>query len=163
MPRQIDLVDIMVRASSERWCVNWGCTTCGSQQIRATFKSLLAEHTAQEIASALATVDRDFHFASAEWLLRALSDPWSLGSLSSRKLLEILGSSLAGLHYKRMLDAKAAADARRKDHDLRNDPDEIIRRREEKKRQKAEDHQKRLDAKKARDAVFHAQMKDTRE
>lgn len=163
MPEPIDLAYLMARANKEHWCVFWGCTTCGSHQMQAAFQALAAEYAYSDIAAALADVDGDINFDVAEWLLRKLSYPWARGSLSSRKLLDVLGTSAAGRHYNRMLEAKAIADARRQEHELRNDPDEILRRRRVKKEQKAEGHLKRLEAKKVRDAAYHARIKGCRE
>ena len=163
MPEAIDITGIMIRASKERWCVAWHCSTCDANQMRSTFTALLAKHTHLEIASALAGVEREFDFGAAEWMLRALSDPWSLGSLSSSKLRDTLGHGFAGRHYQNMLEAKAIRDARRRAHDLQNDPDEVVRRREERKQQKAKAHQERLELKKLRDAAFRAQARKTQE
>jgi hypothetical protein len=128
--------------------------------MRSTFQALSDRHSYEEIASALAAVGPGFNVDIAEWLLRALSHPWNRGSLSSKKLEEILSNSPAGVHYKRMLAAKSAADARRREHELRNDPNEVIRLRAERKQVKAEQHQKRLEAKKLRDAAYYARVKD---
>ena len=163
MPEAIDIADVLVRAREEKWCVKWGCSTCGSHQMQSTFKALLAEHTHLEIAFALADVEKEFDFDALDWVLRALSDPWSLGSLSSSKLGEVLGQSLAGSHYQNMLEAKAAKDARRRAHDLQNDPNEIVRRREYRKQSKAQAHQERLEVKKLKDAEFHARARGTQE
>lgn len=160
MLEAVQFAAIMARASDERWCADWACGTCGAHQIRSAFEELSDKHSYEEIASALAAVGPGLDLDIAEWLLRALSHPWNKGSLSSRKLEEILSNSPAGVHYKRMLAAKFAADARRREHELRNDPNEVIRLRAEKKQVKAEQHQKRLEAKKLRDAAYYARAKD---
>ena len=53
-------------------------------------------------------------------------------------------------------NAKKAANERRRAHDLRNDPDEILRYRNEKRQIKAEQHLRRMEEKKMRDEAYLA-------
>ena len=153
----IELPELMARARSERWCVQWGCTTCGSNEMRAEFTNLAARHGFEAIASALSGVRSGFGSEVAEWLLLALST-----RMSAERLQHLLDDSSAADLFRRMLNAKSAAEERRRAHALRSDPQEAKKLRDQKKALKAEAHQKRLLAKKSRDADFHDRALSTK-
>jgi len=147
----LDIASLVNQATTERWCLRWGCTTCGSNEMKVTFASLLARNTPDEIAIALGRLETDFDQWVVEWMLIALSS-----QVRTTRLIELLGSTRAGLQLGRMLDAKKAANERRRAHDLRNDPDEILRYRNEKRQLKAEQHLRRIEEKKMRDEAYLA-------
>lgn len=151
VPNSVVLSALMARAARERWCRRWRCTTCGSPEMRSSFSSLLGEWGAPGLLSALAGVGPELEPEAAEWLLCALTR-----HVPPSMIQEVLLDCPAGFLFERMLRAKAKADERRREHALRNDPEQIVLRREAKKKARAAAHLQRLEAKKLRDAEYFA-------
>jgi hypothetical protein len=77
----------------------------------------------------------------------------TIGQNEMSELAEGFNTSHSGDVYRRMLAHEENIAAKRKEHELRNDPVEVERRRAEKKAKKAQQHSIRLSAKAERDAA----------
>ena len=145
-------------AEANALCMRWGWTTCGSGPFRD-----------RVLASVSATVFDKLSANRIDDQIEMLEDPdadaptfplrWTGNRLGERKMLETLGSGIAGSHYRRMLVARDAANARREDERLAQSPENVARLRAAKAAQRQTRHRERLRAKAVRDARLRAEGK----
>jgi hypothetical protein len=147
-------LDAFLRLARERnWCHRWACTTCGSREFFGGLQELVDELGGglagkAEMAKSIAMMPLIPHSAMIEDVL-----VWLSQRLPADDLDRILGRTDAGMLFAAMKSAKAAAEARRHDHEFRNDPAFVEAERARKKEERAAAHQKRLAAKALRDAA----------
>jgi hypothetical protein len=151
MPAVQELAQLIDTAAHNRWCMRWGCTTCGSREFRTAVLSLIENHGAIAVAHALNSVSADKDDA-LHFLVRQITQ-----KLSERQLAIILINSPAALMFERLRQTRNEALARRREYAQYNSPEAIAERRAAKKRAKAEAHAARIAAKKERDAIYWQQ------
>lgn len=148
-PPRGNLGELFAQAEAENWCARWGCTTCGSHELRNGLERLAAYHGSVEALAVLAGREADFpwsdpHVFALRWIaLRYEGD-----------LVERLTGSPAGELYAAMLRAKQSGDRSRAEHAARNDRAFIDAERERKKSERAARHKARLEAKALRDKAW---------
>jgi len=172
----------LAEAVRKKLCTEIMCTTCGAREFRLGVVRALRDATVQrprkqiepeidlEVARALAEVTpygmtgpEIARFAGAVRCI--LSDLWSgapiLDSeIGSRTLLPhseieaLLGSTWAGDLLHRMKEHHEAREAERRTREVFQNPANVQKRREEKKRLKQEQHKRRLALKQERDRLW---------
>jgi hypothetical protein len=131
-PRDVSLTELLARATDEKWCVVWSCTTCGGLALRNGLSEMCDTIGPNRMARELAA-QADFIGGSAEtFVLRWLD--------TRVPLSQLLAGSDAGLFMTQMVSSKAGVTARRREHAARNDPAHIQAERDRKKAFKAEQH-----------------------
>lgn len=166
----------LTQALARRWCSKIFCTTCGARDFRQGLRDALTAATskapppirfatyskadAEFLAGALAVLTReDFEGASAEHAMQMIIheiDSSVGAAFMQGRISELLGCSWAGGTLTRMYAHAAWERERRGIHADFNDPEAVKKRRDEKKRLKAEAHAARLEAKKERDRAWWA-------
>jgi len=148
------LCEIIFRTRSMRACMKPNCTTCGATPFRKALWSSAAavspDGAAQAIVDQLSNLAPPLDVEAVQFVLWDLDR--AIGSARISGFSSHFASSPAGEVYRRMLAHEERIRARRREHELRNDPAEVERRRGEKKHEKAQLHQLRLVAKALRDA-----------
>ena len=140
------LRDLLAQAEAENWCTKWGCTTCGSRELREGLEQLASVHGSVGEIIALAGSEPDFpwsdgHVFALRWLAHR----------SDGELTGLLKGSPAGDLYATMLRAKQSGDRSRSEHAARKDPAYVAAERARKKAERAAMHKARLEAKEQRD------------
>lgn len=150
-------------------CTQIYCTTCGAMEFRRGVLAALAEATDQrprqsfdretvvEVARALAAVEPPVNESSKfeEAVRCILIDLWSGIPLLDKDIERILSGSWCDDVLHRMQEHYEAKMAKRRAREEYEDPGNVQKRREEKKRLKQEQHQRRLAIKKERDRSWH--------
>ena len=139
-------------AAKENWCHRLACTTCGSQKFYDGLQNLVDEMGggltgSVEVAKSLAMLPLLSKQTFAEAVLI-----WLARDIPSGEIGRLLGRSDAGALFASMKSAQAVAQARRHDHNLRNDPAFVEVERKRKKAERSLAHQTRIAAKALRDA-----------
>ena len=162
------LYSLLQDAVRRKLCTKMICTTCGARDFRKELHGAILsryvgsltdphayrQHVVSEITKALKNLVPDFSEARAftPAVRCLLFDIWRP---STRDEIEAqLAGSWAGRILAGMKDHYAAVVARRRAHEEMQDPINVQRRREEKKRLRQEKHQERLRLKKKRDALW---------
>jgi hypothetical protein len=153
------LAEIMASARDRNACLQPDCTTCGALPFRKTLwasaEAASLGRAAHAIADQLTKLGPPIDVKGIQFVL------WELNRTIGRKEMSDLAVGFAKSHsgdvYRRMLEHEEGILAKRKEHELRNDPIEVERRRAEKKAEKARQHSARLAAKAERDSK---RMKD---
>lgn len=154
----LDIATVIENAKARGLCMRWGCTTCGSGPFRDNIltsvgATSLDEHSARRIVNELNLLTSEDTDALT-FLLR-----WTGERLGARKMLEMLGSSAAGDHYRRMLAERDAANASREAKRLEESPENVAKLRAAKAAEKQARHEERLRLKGIRDARLRAEGK----
>jgi hypothetical protein len=140
-------------ASEKNWCHRWECTTCGSHEFYRGLQDLVEEMGGGlagrvEMAKSLAMMPLISNKALIEdtlvWLARAVPVD---------DLDRVLERTDVGLFFAAMKIAKAATEARRHAHSLRNDPAFVEAERARRKAERRATHERRLAVKALRDAA----------
>jgi hypothetical protein len=139
-------------ASEGNWCHRRGCTTCAADKFYGGLKDLVEEMgeglTGRvKVAESLAMMP-----LKNETLVEDVLT-WLAGGIAGDDLTRILTGTDAGALFEAMKTAYAAAQARRRAHDLRNDPGMMEAERARKKSEKRAVHEQRLATKAIRDAA----------
>lgn len=140
------LVHLIDRAASVGACVRWGCTTCGAvafrQSLLASAKSAVAGNderailfeVARQIRSVPGTADQIAAMRFVIMLLHARAGD----EMFEQQLLPFFTRAPAVREYRAMKAHHETVMARRREHELRNSPDEIRRRKTLRKKIKDE-------------------------
>lgn len=136
------LANLLDYAVTSNACVSWGCTTCGAQPFRDALvhsaQSTGRSDSLYEIAGQLSKVAvRPGYVEAIRFVIMFLNAKASSVTFNERLLPLITGSPAEGV-YRAMLAHHEKVTARRRAHELRNDPNEIKRH----KQQRA--HEKRI-------------------
>jgi hypothetical protein len=140
-------------AREGNWCHRWGCTTCAADKFYGGLQDIVDEMGGGlagkvEIAKSLTMMPLISNEALVEDVLI-----WLANEIPGDDLSRVLGRTDVGKLFDAMKIAYAAAQARRRAHDLRNDPAIMEAERARKKAERKADHEKRLAAKAVRDAA----------
>jgi hypothetical protein len=148
------LAEIMSRARDKNTCMQPNCTTCGAIPFRkalwASAETVSPGRAAKAIADQLQKLEPPLDVEGIQFVLWELNR--TIGPREMSELAQGFNTSHSGDVYRRMLAHEESIAAKRKEHELRNDPVEVERRRAEKKAEKAQQHSIRLAAKAERDA-----------
>ncbi|MEK6299354.1 MAG: hypothetical protein AABO41_01420 [Acidobacteriota bacterium] len=158
----------LVEAVQKQLCTQIHCTTCGAREFRLGVLNALAMATDQppqqsfdrqsvvEIARALAEVQPvPDELEKMEDAVRCLLfDLWSGLPFIDRDVETILDGTWAGRILRGMQEHQKATQEARRELEEYEDPVNVEKRREEKKRLKQEKHQERLALKKDRDQLW---------
>lgn len=168
-PHGLWLQEYVEDAVRRQICTRIYCTTCGAREFRNGFWSALAAETGREGAAAsdlsdieaaaralrLVTPPDEMRWEFDQAVRLLLHELWSsCYPLGRIYLLAPLEGSWAGRLLEGMIEHHEAREAARRAHAEFNSPEQIARRREEKKRLKQERHQQRLAEKKERDRLY---------
>lgn len=149
------LTEILASARDRNACMEPNCTTCGALPFRkalwASAEAASPEAAAKAVADQLEKLEPPFDVKRIRFVLWELNR--TIGSKKMSELPEDFAKSYAGYIYRQMLEHEEGILARRKEHEFRNNPIEVERRRAEKKAQKGRRHRARLKAKAERDAA----------
>jgi hypothetical protein len=138
------LADLLEYAAVSNACVSWGCTTCGARPFRDALvhsaQSAGTPDSLYEIAGQLGKVAvRPEYVEAIRFVIMFLNAKASSVTFNERLLPLCTGSPAEGV-YRTMLVHHEKATARRRAHELRNDPSEIKRH----KQQRADEKRVRL-------------------
>lgn len=153
-------------------CTRIYCTTCGAREFRNGLLHAVSDATgaaqlrldrvaAAEIASALAEFSpQDLPRHTAEEAVRCiLFDLWSQVPMSVKELHSRLGQTWSGQVLRRMEEHYSAQVARRAQA-FYEDPLDVQRRRDEKRRLRSERHQERLVKQRERSRLWQDRHRD---
>jgi hypothetical protein len=148
------LTEIMSRARDRNACMKPNCTTCGANPFRkalwASAEAVSPGDAAKAIADQLQKLEPPLDIEGVQFVLWELNR--AIGPKEMSELAVGFATSRSGDVYRRMLAHEESIVAKRKEHELRNDPVEVERWRAEKKAKKARQHSIRVAAKAERDA-----------
>ena len=138
------LAKLLEYAAASNACVRWGCTTCGAQPFQNALlqpaQSTRASDVLCEIAGQLGRVGvRAEHVDAMRFVIMFLYKKAPSITFDQQLLPLFAGSPAEGV-YSAMRAHHENVAARRRAHELRNDPNEIKRR----KQQRADERQVRL-------------------
>lgn len=132
---EVWLAELLEHAAVTNACVTWGCTTCGAQSFRnALVQSAQSiggtSDVVREIAKQLGKISvRSEHVEAVRFTIMFLDARTSSTTFNEQLLPLFTGSAAEGV-YRAMLAHHESAMARRRAHELRNDPTEIERRKQ---------------------------------
>jgi hypothetical protein len=134
------LAHLLEYAAASNACVTWGCTTCGAQPFRNALihsaQSTGRSDALSEIAVQLGKVAvRPEYVEAVRFVIMFLNAKTSSVTLNEQ-LLPLFTGSPAEAVYRAMLAHHEKATARRHAHQLRNDPNEIKRRKQQREDEK---------------------------
>lgn len=162
----------LLEAVGDTLCTKVHCTTCGAMEFRNGVLGALSMATGQplrqhfdreanfEIARALAgvkpTADVPGNLEDAVRCI--LVDLWSGMPLLDNEIEAVLVGSWAGELLSKMKARHETREAERRAHEAFQDPSNVQKRREEKRRVNQEQHEKRLELKKERDRRWREKL-----
>ncbi len=166
------LNDYLAESVRRKLCTKIHCTTCGAREFRLGVLRTMSENqgippqteydgkNVVEIAKALAGIrpgeSRSVLLEGAvRCLLVDLSSPIPI---LNAELYSVLDGTWAGELLRKMEDHENARTKERRARDEYEDPVNIQKRRDEKKRLKAERHRERLEQKKERDRLWRTEQ-----
>ena len=141
------LADLVEHATRAGACMRWGCTTCGATAFRRALlesaKASPGQPPDQDIAHRIANQCRDLDSSSEQVeAIRFVIMFLDAGLGQQRfqnEIVPIIAGSVVEREYLAMLAHHKKLAARRREHELQNDPQEIVRRmtlREEQREQR---------------------------
>jgi hypothetical protein len=138
------LANLLEHAAASNACVSWGCTTCGAQPFRNALvhsaQSTGRSDSLYEIAGQLGKVAvRPEYVEAIRFVIMFINAKASPIAFNQRLLPLFIGSPAEGV-YRAMLAHHEKVTARRRSHELRSDPNEIKRH----KQQRADEKRVRL-------------------
>lgn len=159
------LSDFLQEAVRRRLCTQIQCTTCGAIKFRRGVRAALIKalgpmgterEATLEIARALSRIPPEDSESTGlqPAVMCLLFDLWTGIPILDREIETALGNSWARNVLRSMQEHYAAREAARQSREELEDPVNVQRRREEKRRLKQEQHQRRLALKKERDRVW---------
>ena len=129
------LANLLEYAAASNACVSWGCTTCGAHLFRDALvhsaQSTGTSDSLYEIAGQLGKVAvRPKYVEAIRFVIMFLNAKTSSVTFNERLLPLFTGAPAEGV-YRAMSAQHEEATARRRAHELRNDPSEIKRNKEQ--------------------------------
>ena len=134
------LANLLEYAAASNACVSWACTTCGAQPFRDALvhsaQSTGRADSLHEIAGQLGKVaDRPEYVEAIRFVIMFLNAKAFSVTFNEQLLPLFTGSPAEGV-YRAMLAHHEKATARRRAHELRNDPNEIKRHKQQREDEK---------------------------
>jgi hypothetical protein len=152
------LSQLISDATLQGACLQWGCTTCGSQPFRkAMWASATAANRTRPDLAIAEQLQQLPQFLDPTALRLILCDlDWRLGDAALLELSSSFERSAAGDEYHRMRAHHAMVLRERQAVLERQSPTAIAARRADKRSLRAEAHAERLERKKEKDAAWRA-------